>query len=398
MTAAPHTAADVLIDVDQHLYETDDAFTRYLDPAFQKLVSWAEVDGRRHLLMNDRVVRAGIRPAHDWVPEPGRLSEYFRGNNPTGASARELVGDLIACRPEFTDRAARVAALDAQGVTTAVVNPQTGLAIEEILKLDVPAMHAIYMAYLRWTNEHWGFHRDDRILVPALISLIDPECAEAQLRYAVDHGAKLVVFRPGPVVGPFGSFSPADPRYDRFWSMVEDSGTLVAFHIAESSVAKYAGEWGEGQGKHNFQQLFSAFSSVLSLYMERPIFDTVAALITQGLFDRHPRLRVLTIELGAGWVPELLRRFRTVYGQNPRAFSRDPLETFRDHIWVTPFQEDDISQIVDLIGADRVMFGSDWPHPEGVSEPRQLLAELEVLDPADRKRVTSENFFELVGR
>ena len=109
-------------------------------------------------------------------------------------------------------------------------------------------------------------------------------------------------------------------------------------------------------------------------------------------------MRVATVELGAGWVAQLVRRLRIAYGKMPQLFGRDPIESLREHVWVAPFYEDDICDLRDLIGADRILMGSDWPHPEGIAEPRQWIADFAVLEPAEQRRALRENLSELSGR
>jgi predicted TIM-barrel fold metal-dependent hydrolase len=82
--------------------------------------------------------------------------------------------------------------------------------------------------------------------------------------------------------------------------------------------------------------------------------------------------------------------------QRPGYFANDPVETFRRHVWVAPFWEDNLSEAVDYIGADRVLFGSDWPHPEGMAEPRdfdKIVAELQ--DDEAARRIMYANAAEL---
>lgn len=386
-----------LMDVDQHYYESQDSYTRYLDPAFRRMVQWADVNGRKQLLVAEKVVHAGIAPAHVLTPLPGTLSSYFKGGNPEGKSIRELVGEPEPCRPEYMDRDKRIQVLDEQGVATAVINPQSGLTIEEALKEHPPALYAVFEAYQRWIDEDWGYARDERIIAPAAVTLVDAEMAEKQIQRLIERGVKIIVFRPGPVVGPFGSRSPAHPIYDRFWSMVEEAGVVAAFHVADGNSKKYASEWGDGEFA-NFENLFNKFSSILSLYMERPIFDTIASLIGHGLFDRHPKLKVATIELGAAWVPELLRRLRIVYGQMPQAFEHDPVEQFHENVWVTPFQEDDMTRLTEVMRPERILFGSDWPHPEGVAQPVDLLDELSATLSEEQVRLmTQQNLKDLLS-
>jgi predicted TIM-barrel fold metal-dependent hydrolase len=137
---------------------------------------------------------------------------------------------------------------------------------------------------------------------------------------------------------------------------------------------------------------------VLGIHIERKVFDTMAALVCHGVFDRHPTLRVATVELGAGWVPELLRRFQVAYGKLPQDFRGDPADTFREHVWVAPFYEDDMRILRDAMGVERLLVGSDWPHPEGLREPRAAVADFGVLEPDEQRRVLRENLRELSGR
>ncbi len=88
--------------------------------------------------------------------------------------------------------------------------------------------------------------------------------------------------------------------------------------------------------------------------------------------------------------------FRKAYGQMPREFGEDPIETFRRHVWVAPFFEDDVRELADLIGIDRVLMGSDFPHAEGLPEPRSFVRELEGFSDDEIRRVMRDNARALV--
>jgi predicted TIM-barrel fold metal-dependent hydrolase len=75
----------------------------------------------------------------------------------------------------------------------------------------------------------------------------------------------------------------------------------------------------------------------------------------------------------------------------------EPSEIFREHVWVAPFWEEPVAALVERIGDRRVLFGSDWPHPEGVPEPLDFLGECEGLDARQLRRVLRENTAELLG-
>jgi predicted TIM-barrel fold metal-dependent hydrolase len=382
-----------LFDADQHYYEAEDAFTRHLDPAFRSSLRWVEMDGRRRLLVGDRLFRMVSNPTFDPVAKPGALADYYRAKNTAGVNPKAMM-DMEPIRAEYRDREARLAVMDDQGVAGVLLLPTLALGIEEMLNDDPPALHGVFRSFNRWMEEDWGFARDDRITAPALVALVDPESAEKDLQWVIDRGARAICFRPAPVVGPLGSRSPADAVYDRFWSMVTDADLTVIYHAADSGYSRFAAAWGERTSFQGYKD--APLSEILSLHIERPIFDTLAVLVAHGLFDRHPRLRVASVELGSGWVAELLRRMGVAYGKMPRAFRRDPVETFCEHVWVTPFHEDHVDELVGRIGAEHVLFGSDFPHPEGIDEPRSFLAEIASLPVSQQRLITSDNLRQLL--
>jgi predicted TIM-barrel fold metal-dependent hydrolase len=128
----------------------------------------------------------------------------------------------------------------------------------------------------------------------------------------------------------------------------------------------------------------------------QPVHDLLAALICGGLFDRHKNLRVATIETGSSWVPGLLSKLKKAYGQMPFAFKQDPVEAFRRHIWVSPYYEDPLPELRDTIGADHMLFGSDFPHGEGLAEPCDFIHDLKGFSDDDVRLVMRENGLSLV--
>ena len=147
----------------------------------------------------------------------------------------------------------------------------------------------------------------------------------------------------------------------------------------------HAGDSGyslNGYAKEGFSAEFSGGGrpSIGMMSIERAIYDFLASLIFDQLFDRFPNLRVASVENGAEFLPDLFRKFKSINRKIPGLFKEDPVETFRRHIWINPFWEDDAYEIVELMGADRVVFGSDWPHIEGLPDPRDYAVEIKELD------------------
>jgi predicted TIM-barrel fold metal-dependent hydrolase len=81
--------------------------------------------------------------------------------------------------------------------------------------------------------------------------------------------------------------------------------------------------------------------------------------------------------VGSAWVFHLFEKLTKTYGQVPHLFPEDPRETFRRHVWVSPFYEDELASLLRLIGADHILMGSDYPHVEGLAEPASYIKDLQ---------------------
>ncbi len=130
---------------------------------------------------------------------------------------------------------------------------------------------------------------------------------------------------------------------------------------------------------------------------DRPIHDTIGSLVVHGVFDRHPTLRVASIENGSDWVALLVKRLKKQANQTPWVFPENPLDTIRQHVWVTPYYEEDMRKLADLIGVERVLFGSDWPHGEGLAEPSDFVKELHAFSDDEVRIVMRDNCLDLLG-
>jgi predicted TIM-barrel fold metal-dependent hydrolase len=127
---------------------------------------------------------------------------------------------------------------------------------------------------------------------------------------------------------------------------------------------------------------------------DRCIHDTLASLLYGKLFERFPMLRLATIELGCAWVPELLANLERA-GRGD--LDEDPIETFQRHVWVTPFENEDLLGLADDIGIDRIMFGSDFPHMDGLAEPATYADALKGFDDDAIRKIMRDNARDLVS-
>jgi predicted TIM-barrel fold metal-dependent hydrolase len=377
-----------LFDADNHYYEALDAFTRYMDPKLaRRAVQWVEIDGRPSLLIGGRLNRFIPNPTFDPVAKAGCLDRFFRGDNPEGLDVRAAFGELEAIRPEYRNRDARLARMDAQGVEGILLFPTLGVGVEQPLRHDARLAQATLHAFNRWLDEDWGFSYEGRLFAVPMISLMDAEGAVAELEWALERDARVVHLRAAPVPGPRRR-SLGDPLYDPFWARVNEAGITVAFHSGESGYGEYAAHWGEPEELEAFRG--TPFRSVTQT--ERSIYDAMAALVIHGVFRRFPNVRVCSIEHGSDWVHGLLKKLRKAERMNVAAFhGEDPVESFCRHVWVAPYYEEDVRALADAVGSDHVLLGSDWPHAEGLPEPIDFLRELDGFDAAATRRVMREN-------
>jgi len=287
-----------LFDCDTHCYETRDAFTRYLPKQWlgQAIAPVRMPDGTERIMAGDRVAVFNSEQGlgFDLAYKPGSLKEMLRqmaSGDPEETYRPEPM------RPEYTDRAARVRAMDAQGVERAVLFPSAmALSVENYVK-NVPAAYANIASFNRWFDEEWGFSRDGRILAPALLSLADVGLAVAETERVLAAGARIVLLPTGPAHGR----SPGDPHFDPVWARLNEAGVTVAFHIMENWYNEaIAPAWGLDAWPGSWHMSAWQWNN---LYGERPITDTLSALIFDNLFGRFPDLNVLVAEFGASWVP-----------------------------------------------------------------------------------------------
>jgi predicted TIM-barrel fold metal-dependent hydrolase len=193
--------------------------------------------------------------------------------------------------------------------------------------------------------------------------------------------------RPAPVPGYKHSRSPGSPEFDPFWARIAEAGIPVFTHSSDSGYDDYASDWDASDEYLPFAP--SPFRYVTM--SDRPIFDMMTALITHGVFTRHPAAKVVSVENGSHWVLPMLKKLEKAYRLMPGEFSGSPTETFRKNIWVAPFYEEPIRALADVIGVERVLFGSDYPHPEGLADPLSFVDELDGFNDAEIRQIMREN-------
>jgi predicted TIM-barrel fold metal-dependent hydrolase len=390
-------------DADNHYYEAEDAFIRHVDPKMRKrCMQWADIDGKRRLLVGGKVNKFIPNPTFDPIAAPGALEDYFRGRNAEGIDMKTMFGDLdpIAEHPGYRDRDARLRLLDEQGMDGALLFPTLGVGMQEALRHDIPALHAAFAGFNRWLDDDWGFDRGDgRLYAAPVIIFSDPDLAAAEVDRVLGMGARILCAIPGPVpVGDNAYLSPGHGCFDKVWARIDESGVPLALHAGLSGVGHYGSFWkaADASGSGGFTA-FKHASFPLVAFADRGISDTFAALICHGVFERHPNLKLASIENGAMWAPDLLRNLRDAHGKMPYSFHQDPVEQFNRHVWVAPYYEDDMDRLKETVGIDRLLFGSDFPHTEGLPEPLMFVKDIPTYTPEETKKVMRDNVLELIS-
>ncbi|MFP3900688.1 MAG: amidohydrolase family protein [Acidimicrobiia bacterium] len=380
-----------VFDADNHYYEATDAFTRHLDPALgPRCVQWAEIDGRRYHVLGGRVSRAVSNATFDPVSKPGCLYDYFRGNRDDVDPLARL-RDHEPIRPEYRDRDARLRTLDEQGLVGCWLFPTLGMIYEEPLRHDPEAVCHTFRAFNRWLLDDWGFDHQGRVIAAPYITLADPAWAVEELEWALANGTRLLVMRAAAPTTAVGRRSPFDPMFDPFWARVDEAGVTVVIHAGDAGVSS------QGYAVDGFAATFSGASgpSLKNFAIEQAIHDYLLSMLLANHLEKFPNLRVASVENGAEFLPDLFRKLRSVDRRMRGWFPDDPVALLRRHVWINPFWEDDLVSVVEWMGADRVLFGSDWPHIEGLPQPLDYVRETKALQPGDARKVLHDNAVEL---
>jgi predicted TIM-barrel fold metal-dependent hydrolase len=399
----PMTSLDYrLVDFDNHYYEAEDAFTRHGDDEVKRFVRWISEGKKRRLVFGNVVAAAIPNPTFNPIGKPGsyhaRLKELAEHGEGRNVHPMEKFGELEPLPDQYRNRDVRLRVMDEQGVERAVFFPTLGVGIDGLNARNVRMTYRLFRAFNLWLDDDWGFNRDGRIYAAPFIPMLDPQLACEELDAVLEQGAKVIVMRPGPA----GGRSPADPIWEPYWRRIEDARVIAAYHacpMPDEYAHSFAAMWQrDGIGDVAYESnLELAFNHL------RPMLETCLALVLGNLFGRFPSIRVASVELGSAWVDlclytldhsgGLLGRHIEAYGVTVADM---PSDIFKEHIWVSPFPEDDIAHLVDSIGAERVLLGSDWPHLEGTPQPIDYLPQLGKLDADSVRRIMRDNGLELL--
>lgn len=366
---------DLIVSSDSHVIEPPDLWTSRLPADLQA-----------------RAPRVVSEETGDYWFVDGHRSNSFAGGAQPGqrfddASALRSAARWSEVRPGAYDPDAHLDENLADGIVASVLYPTEGLLLFGVA--DPALLQPICRVYNEWLAEFCAFD-PQRLRGVAMVAVDDVGWAVEEVGRAVDLGLAGVMIPVAPTPGD----SYADERYDPFWDAVSTARLPVSLHI------------GTNRGGLAAPGQFRSVSPVAVANADIWVRNSLGELILGGVFDRHPQLRVGSVEHELAWIPLFLDRLDYTYTQRARrpgwqqlAQGAVPSDYFRRHVF-TSFQEDarGVSDR-DVIGVGGMMFGSDYPHTESTfPRSRAVLGGLlAVVDEATAQAIAWGNCAELYG-
>ena len=363
------------IDVDQHLFESRTTWSDHIDPAQRSDALSISDDeaGWPWLTWRGRQ----LTPLEVPIPERSALIGEDRLRRLRGERAPASFDELVP--DSYRLAGARLALLDEFGIDAAVMFPNYGLLWEQRLASDRVAQRANARAYNRFMADLCG-EGAGRLFGVAHVLLHDPAWAVEEIARVRAQGVRLAMIAPAPVNGKPLSH----PDFDPVWAAFSAEGVAPVFHVSEFE-SPIDPAWRQGE-QEDGEQLFDS----IFLYLAPAI--ALANLILHGVLERFPDLRIGVVELTASWVPSFLLHidgasdFYTLrHGEPFHKLAERPSEYFLRQVRVAALPYEMPNRLVPKVGEDTYMIGSDWPHAEGVADPRAA-AERAVAGLADSAR------------
>ena len=233
-----------MFDADNHLYETQDALTKFLPDRYKGAIDYVEVRGRTKIVVRGQISEYIPNPTFDVVARPGAQEDYFRHGNPEGKSRREIFGEPMRSIPAFREPAPRLELMDEQGIDRALMFPTLASLVEERMRDDPELTHAVDPRPQRVDARDLEFDYEGRIFATPVITLPIVEQG--------DRGARVGgrARRPGRAhparAGPRATAGPRSfglPEFDPFWEKVVEHDILVAMHSSDSGYERYTNDW-----------------------------------------------------------------------------------------------------------------------------------------------------------
>ena len=356
-----------IISADSHITEPGDTYSKNIDPKFRDRAPYIErqegvgdlfvIPGMKMPIPMGLVAAAGKRPED--ISMKGTFEEWHRGG---------------------WDPQARLADQDRDGVAAEILYPTVGMPLCN--HDDADYKKACFDAYNLWIAEYCNPH-PDRLLGIGQTAMRTPAEGIEDLRRIKELGLRGVMLPGHPAQADYDS-----EAYDEFYDAAIDLGLPLSFHILTT--------------KDRYAQRGSVLNFAVCII--RANQDIISMLIYGGVFERHPKLKVVCVEADAGWVPHWMYRMDHYYKRHrhalhARSLERLPSEYFRENIYVT-FQDDWVAfRMLDLVNPARLMWANDFPHSDSTWPWSQdvIREHTAHLTEEQRKMILHDNVAALYG-
>ncbi|MDJ0734540.1 MAG: amidohydrolase family protein [Nostocaceae cyanobacterium] len=318
-----------IIDADSHVLEPNHIWKNYLEPAFQSFAPSPNfrIKGEKiYHKISDEIKIEGVKQIMDSHP--------------------------LSVLNEF-DSESHVRAMKQMGVDVSFIYPTYGLWLLAIDTMTPQVAGAFTRAYNNWLLNFCSYNPQILKGVGA-ISLHAPEEMVLELHRIVEFGWKAICLLPNPVKGRLLS----DPIYEDFWAECEKLGIAVGLHTAAHSRLPTT-----GADRFNSHFAIHACAHPMEQMM------ALLALIEGGVLERYPKLKVGFLESGCGWLPYWLWRLDEEYNNTQWEVKENvkikPSEYFRRQCFIAiEPSEPYLDKLIEYIGSDNILFGSDYPHTD----------------------------------
>jgi predicted TIM-barrel fold metal-dependent hydrolase len=376
----PYVEGQTIHDADSHVMELPGTINPYVSPKFRD--RFIALAGAKAILP-------------EWSEKIQAMQDdaEFRAGDEANLLLRKNYQALGAFRA-----ADRPKALDHFGFASQLVFTTACLSnfgLEQMGEVDL-ALEAA-RAQNRMMTEFCSVDR--RLLATCYVPLVDRARAPEIAREAIALGAKALVI---PSRHPPG-FSPSHVELDPLWALAQEAGLPILFHVGgEEKMARDYLENGLPFVK-DFHGGDENFTSLTFMTIPLSVWQTLSALVIDGVFDRFPRLKWGAIELGASWLPSLMQFLDSgvaAFGKEERLqkLSGKPSEILRRQFRATPYPHENTRWIIENSGPEMLMFSSDFPHVEGGRNPlKRFNDSLVGVSEADKRRFFRDNFIDLLG-
>jgi predicted TIM-barrel fold metal-dependent hydrolase len=365
--------SNFVVDCDSHVMEPPDLWETYLEPRFRdraiRIVK-DPADGLEILMIDNQPMLKGLLAGLGGANQP--RNELFVPGRMTY---------LDGCPPASYLPAERIKLLDEWGVSAGVLFPTVGI-LWDVADNELAAAYA--RAYNNWINDFSSRARN-RVVPIAHLALQDVATALAELRRCLKLGFKGIFLPPETINGKRFSH----PDFDPIWQECEDTGTPVCLHV----IVRFNRPLGIIGQFYQPGEFRTVFGFALGGFAQ--VVPAAMTMVADGLFDRFPRLKVLCVEAGCGWAPYIMDRMDEKYELLGWTYPTrlKPSDYFRRNIWVVAEPEErTIGAVMELLGDDRVLWGSDYPHVDSTLEaPNLIRRSVAALSPERQRQLLGQN-------